>query len=266
MFNIKELYSNRIGGKSVSNKLKNENIRLNESIEEVKVLDFTNKAKPSKLDFAVLLDLSKSKDFDKEYSNLDFYKACSAYMKVERFVDLDYKSEIGFSKGIEEVMRILPLAFANKDDYIITATFNDNVLVEMVKYLDGKTYKYNLNKFNKYLIDFDDIDESILKKCKLLYINYPNNPTGVIANHDFFKEVIKAAKKYNFIVVNDASYIDFCFDEIDKLSFLSVEGAKDVGIEIYDMCKIFNINGVKGGFVAGNKEIIKVYKNIKSSM
>ena len=100
----------------------------------------------------------------------------------------------------------------------------------------------------------------------MLYINYPNNPTGAVATKEFFKEVVKYAKKYNFIVVHDAAYLDLCFDNESKISFLSVDGAKEVGVELYSFSKSFNMTGWRIGFVAGNKDIIKAYGTVKENM
>jgi len=216
MFDINELYSNRIKGKiNNPNKTKKENI-------------------------------------------LDVTKACAAYLKVEHNLNLDSKSEITPSRGIKEVINFLSIGFVNKDDYIITISPSYNKISSVVEWLEGKTYEYKLHRFNKYLIDFEDIEENILKKCKILHINYPNNPTGEVANKEFFKDIIKYAKKYNFIVINDASDIDLCFNDIDKISFMSVEGAKDIGVELY---KVNNQN-----FIVGNKNIIKIYEMINENV
>lgn len=277
MFNINELFANRIGGKNYLNninlyrfakikKAKEEAISKGENLLDLGI------GEPDKRADDIIVDslYKEAKKWEnREYADngcLEFNKACSGYLRVEHGVNLDYKSEIMHCIGIKEALNILPLAFVNKDDYIITTSPGYNVMANMGKWLDCNIYEYKLNKFNNYLIDFEDIDENILKKCKLLYINYPNNPTGSVATKEFFKEVVKYAKKYNFIVVHDAAYIDLCFDDIDKISFLSVEGAKDVGVELYSFSKCFNMTGWRIGFVAGNKDIIKAYGSVKENL
>jgi len=264
MININELYSKRIGGKEFLNKVKLSSSLSNDNFE-LEVLDFSKESN-DKMDKCIIDELCKSIKEEKEIDDLKFNKACCAYLRVEQFADVDYKSEICACNGVKEALNTLPLAFINKDDYLITAVEGCKVIDNKVKLLEGKVYECKLNKFNNYLVDFDDINEDILKKCKLLYISYPNNPTGAVANEEFFKEVIKYAKKYNFIVIHDATYLDLCFDELDKISFLSVEGAKDVGVELYSFSQIFNMSDYKVGFVAGNKDIIKAYKTIKEKM
>ena len=277
MFNISELFASRIGGK---NYLNNSNIYRFTKIKNAKqeainkgydVLDFGIGEPDKKADDVIIDSLyEEAKKWEnREYADngcIEFNKACSGYLRVEHNIDVDYKSEVMHCIGIKEALNILPLAFINKDDYIITTSPGYNVMSNMGKWLDCKVYEYKLNKFNKYLIDFEDIDENILKKCKLLYLNYPNNPTGAVATREFFKSVIKYAKKYNFIVVHDAAYIDLCFDNKDKVSFLSVEGAKDVGVELFSFSKSFNMTGWRIGFIAGNKDIIKAYGTVKENM
>lgn len=277
MFDINELFADRIGGKSYLN---NSNIYRFTKIKRAKqeainkgydVLDFGIGEPDKKADDVIVDSLyEEAKKWEnREYADngcIEFNKACSGHLLFEHNVDVDYKSEIMHCMGIKEALNILPLAFINKDDYIITTSPGYNIMANMGKWLDCKVYEYKLNKFNKYLIDFEDIDESILKKCKLVYINYPNNPTGAVATKEFFKEVIKYAKKYNFIVVHDAAYIDLCFDNKDKVSFLSIEGAKDVGVELFSFSKSFNMTGWRIGFIAGNKDIIKAYGTVKENM
>lgn len=277
MININDLFAERIGGK---NYLNNTNIYRFTKIKKAKeeainkgydVIDFGIGEPDKKADDRIIDSLyQEAKKWEnREYADngcLEFNKACSAYLRVEHGITLDYKNEIMHCIGIKEALNILPLAFINKDDYIITTSPGYNIMANMGQWLDCKVYEYKINKFNKYLIDFEDIDEEVLKKCKLLYINYPNNPTGAVATKEFFKEVVKFAKKYNFIVVHDAAYIDLCFDNIDKISFLSVEGAKDVGVELYSFSKSFNMTGWRIGFIAGNKDIIKAYGTIKENL
>lgn len=254
MININELFANRIGGNQFSNNLITKKVNIKNINEEMKILDFSKETNN---------EIIKE---DKYFDCMELKKSCSAYLRVEQFVDVDYKSEISISNGVKEILNILPLAFINKDDYIITTIPGCDILANMGKWCDGKVHEYKLNKFNNYLIDFEDIDEKILKKCKILYINYPNNPTGAIANKEFFKDVIKYAKKYSFIVVHDATYIDLYYDDFEKISFLSVEGAKDVGVELYSISKSSYMNDCKLGFIAGNKEIIKAYNLVKEKM
>lgn len=268
MFDIKELFSKRMSEKKGIDKIGalKEKIRIN----EFNLVDFSRDDSDEFIDQKIIESLveginckNSSCHFENEY--LEFNSACSAYLKIEQNAELDYKNEIINCGEVKKVLNMLTLGFVDKDDYIIVARPNAYINEDISKWVDGKVYEYELNKFNDYLIDFEDIDENILKKCKLLYLNYPNNPTGKVANNEFYKEVIRYAKKYNFIVINDASYIDLCFDNNDKVSFLSVDGAKEVGVEIYSFSKNFSMGKYKIGFIGGNKEIIRAYKIIREA-
>lgn len=258
MMDFKGLYSKRIKQQQLDkNKPKNQTIINNEN----ELINLTEKSKKEKIDI-INEELKSSKQLNK----YEFEKPCSAYLRVEHALDIDYKNELTKCKDRKELLLLFSLLLLDREDYIITTTPNNNYTNTISKYFDCNVYQYRLKKFNNYLIDFEEIDEKILKKCKLLYINYPNNPTGAVANKAFYKEVIKYAKKYNFIVVNDASYIDLCFDEISKVSLLSIEGAKDVGVEFYNVSNLLDISTINEGFIAGNRELIRIYETIKRDL
>ena len=112
--------------------------------------------------------------------------------------------------------------------------------------------------------DLDAVNKEDLKKAKFLYINYPNNPTGATATFDFFKQVVEFAQKHNIIVVHDAAYAALSFNG-KPLSFLSVDGAKDVGIELHSFSKAFNMTGWRLAFVAGNEKIVGAFGHVKDN-
>jgi len=112
----------------------------------------------------------------------------------------------------------------------------------------------------------DSIPKSILKKTKLIWINYPNNPTSALANKEFFEKVVEIASKYNIIVCHDAAYIDVGYDGYEPLSFLSIDGAKEVGIEFYSLSKTFNMTGWRIGFALGNRDVIKGLGKVKANV
>jgi LL-diaminopimelate aminotransferase len=119
---------------------------------------------------------------------------------------------------------------------------------------------------NDFLPDLEEIDEEIAQRAKLMFINYPNNPTAAVANKDFFEEVVKFAKKYDILVCHDFAYSEMTFDDYKASSFLEVEGAKDVGIEFHSLSKTYNMTGWRLGFVVGNKEAISALSIIKTNI
>lgn len=196
----------------------------------------------------------------------EFKEKVSEYFNQEYGVYFDPKSEINHCLGIKSALSILPLCFINPGDYVLSSSPGYVVLENMAKWLGANVIHLDLNEDNNYLFDLDEIDEEILRKTKILYMNYPNNPTGQIANVEFYKKIIDCAQKYNFIVVNDAAYIDLTFEQKDKLSFMQVEGAKSVGVELHSFSKGYNMTGFRIGYIIGNKEIIKAFKLVKDNL
>jgi LL-diaminopimelate aminotransferase len=118
---------------------------------------------------------------------------------------------------------------------------------------------------NSFLPDLSLIPQPVLKRAKLLYLNYPNNPTGAVASIEFFKQVVDFAKKNNIIVIHDSAYSALTYDGYKPLSFLSVQGAMDVGLEVHSLSKAFNMTGWRIGFICGNSKAIKAYATVKDN-
>ena len=104
-----------------------------------------------------------------------------------------------------------------------------------------------------------------MKKAKLLYLNYPNNPTGASATRGFFEQVVAFAKQHHLIVIHDAAYAALVFDGEKPLSFLSVPGAKEVGVELHSLSKSFNMTGWRIGFIAGHPNLVKAFATVKDN-
>lgn len=195
------------------------------------------------------------------------FKDAAANYMAEFFdvKDINPNSEIIHVIGAKSALSILPNAFINKGDYMLSTIPGYPVLATHTKYLGGKIYNLPITQQNNFLPDFKLIPADVLAKTKLLYINYPNNPTGASATVEFFEEVVKFAKENKIVVVHDAAYAALTFDGVKPLSFLSVPGAKEVGIEIHSLSKSYNMTGWRLGFVAGNELVIKAFANIKDN-
>ena len=198
--------------------------------------------------------------------NLPFQEAAAAYMqKVFGVSGLNPQTEICHSIGSKPALAMLPQAFINPGDVAIVTVPGYGVLATMTRFLGGEAYALPLLPENDFLPDLNAVPPEIAKRAKLLYINYPNNPTGAVATPEFFQEVIDFAKKNEIIVVSDAAYAALTFDGYAPLSFLSVPGAKDVGVEIQSLSKAFNMTGWRLGFVAGNEKVVKAFACIKDN-
>jgi LL-diaminopimelate aminotransferase len=123
-----------------------------------------------------------------------------------------------------------------------------------------------LLEVNHFLPDFSVIPEDVLKRAKLMFINYPNNPTSAVTHRGFYAEVIRLAKKYNIIVCHDAAYSEIYYDEKKPMSFLEVEGAREVGIEFHSLSKTYNMTGWRIGFAAGHRDVIAGLGKIKTNL
>ena len=182
------------------------------------------------------------------------FKAAAAYYLKEVFSveGIDADTEIVHSIGSKPALAMLPSCFINPGDITIMTVPGYPVLGTHTKYLGGEVFTVELTKENNFLPDLTAIPEDIARRAKLLYLNYPNNPTGASATVEFFTEVVEWAKKYDVVVVHDAPYAALTYDGIKPFSFLSVPGAKDVGVELHSLSKSYNMTGWRIGFVAGN--------------
>ena len=130
----------------------------------------------------------------------------------------------------------------------------------------GIPYFLPLRKDNGFLPRLSEIPQEVAEKAKILFINYPNNPTSAIAEKPFFEEVVAFARRYQMIVCHDAAYSEIAFDGYQPLSFLEAEGAKEVGIEFHSLSKTFNMTGWRIGFAVGHSEIISGLGRVKTNI
>ena len=179
--------------------------------------------------------------------------------------NLDPKTEINHVIGTKSALAMLPAAFINPGDITLMPTPSYPILGTHTEYYGGKVVHLPLLEENGFLPRLDTLGETVLQRAKLLYLNYPNNPIGASANVEFFSEVVKFAKKHELIVVHDAAYAALVFDGEKPLSFLSVPGAKEVGIELHSLSKSFNMTGWRIGFIAGNSKLIKAFATVKDN-
>ena len=195
---------------------------------------------------------------------LDFKIAAATYMKeVFAVEDLNPETEINHVIGSKSALAMIPTAFINPGDITIMPIPNYPILETHTKYLGGEVVHLPLLAENAFLPKLDSLNKSVLKKAKLLYLNYPNNPTGAIATREFFMEVVQFAKESELIVIHDAAYAALVFDDERPISFLSIPGAKEVGIELHSLSKSFNMTGWRIGFVAGNEKLVHAIATVK---
>ncbi|MCD6353596.1 MAG: LL-diaminopimelate aminotransferase [Proteobacteria bacterium] len=181
-------------------------------------------------------------------------------------VKLDPETEVIILIGSKEGIAHLPLAFIDNGDYGLVPDPGYPVYKTSILFAGGIPHFLPLLKENHYLPDLDKVPQAIRNKSKLLFLNYPNNPTSATAGKEFFEQAIAFCRNHNIIICHDAAYTEIYFNEKKPLSFLEVEGAKEVGIEFHSLSKTFNMAGWRIGFAVGNSEIIAALGQIKTNI
>jgi len=195
-----------------------------------------------------------------------FRQAVALWYKNRFGVDLYPDNEVMALIGSKEGIAHIFLAFVGPGDFSLIPEPGYPVYKTATLFANGFPYIMPLLEENDFLPDLEKIDEEIAQRVKLMFINYPNNPTAAVANKDFFEKVVKFAKKYDILVCHDFAYSEMTFDDYKASSFLEVEGAKDVGIEFHSLSKTYNMTGWRLGFAVGNKEAISALSIIKTNV
>jgi LL-diaminopimelate aminotransferase len=196
----------------------------------------------------------------------EFQEAAARYLeKVYGLTGINPYEHIVHGIGSKPVLAMLPVCFINPGDILLTTVPGYPVTATYTRYLGGQVYNLPLLESNSFLPDLTKIPGPVLNKAKLLYLNYPNNPTGAVATPEFFSAVVDFAKKENIIVIHDAPYSGLTYDGYKPLSFLSVKGAMNVGIEVHSLSKAFNMTGWRIGFVCGSSKAIQAYATVKDN-
>jgi LL-diaminopimelate aminotransferase len=195
----------------------------------------------------------------------EFKDAAARYMqKVYGVSNIDPGTEVLHGIGSKPVLALMPAIFINPGDVTLMTVPGYPVMGTHTRWYGGEVVNMPLLEKNGFLPDLDSIPADVRKKAKLLYINYPNNPTGAGASKEFFVKVVKFAQENNIIVVHDAAYAALMYGS-KPLSFLSVPGAKDVGVEIHSLSKAYNMTGWRLAFIVGNERVIAGYGNVKDN-
>jgi LL-diaminopimelate aminotransferase len=197
---------------------------------------------------------------------LSFRQAIADWYKKRFKVSLNPETEVLSLIGSKEGIGHIPLAFINPGDIALVPSPGYPVYPIATLFAGGRSYIMPLVKENNFLPDLEVIPASILKKSRLMFINYPNNPTTAVASRDFYQDVTNLAAKNNIIVCHDAAYSEIYYDSQKPLSFLQIPGAKDVGIEFHSLSKTYNMTGWRIGFAVGNAKVLAGLGKIKTNL
>ena len=196
----------------------------------------------------------------------EFRQAVASWYKNRFRVNLDPEQEVIALIGSKEGIAHIFLAFIDPGDFSLIPDPGYPVYKTGTLFANGFPYIMPLLEENDFLPNLEEIDEEVAQRAKLMFINYPNNPTAAVANKDFFEKVVKFAKKYDILVCHDFAYSEMTFDGYKTSSFLEIEGAKEVGIEFHSLSKTYNMTGWRLGFAVGNKDAISALSTIKTNI
>ena len=197
---------------------------------------------------------------------LAFREAAANWCKESRGLEIDPISETLTMIGSKEGVAHIPLAFINQGDVVLVPDPAYPVYNIGTQFAGGISHIMPLLEENNFLPDLDIIPKDILARTKLMFLNYPNNPTSATAGTKFFGEVVDFANENDILVVHDNAYSEMVFDGYKAPSFLSVDGAMDIGIELYSLSKTYNMTGWRIAFAVGNSEMITGFGKVKSNI
>lgn len=192
--------------------------------------------------------------------------AFAAYYFNRFGIDLDPDHEVLGLIGSKEGLFNLSQVIVNKGDLVLLPDPGYPVYEIGTVITQAERYYMPLLAKNNFLPDLEDIPEDVAKRAKLMWLNYPNNPTGAVAPLGFFEDVIAFARRYQIIIAHDAPYVDVCFDDYRAPSILQVPGAKDICIEFNSLSKTYNMAGWRVGVAVGNPDIIRLLRVYKSQL
>ena len=196
----------------------------------------------------------------------ELHRAIADWYKRRFDVTLDPDTEVLPLIGSKEGIGHIAFCFIDPNDIALVPDPAYPVYAVGTQLAGGRPYYLPLKEENGFLPDLKDIKDFILKSTKILWLNYPNNPTGAVAGLDFFQQVVEFARKNNILVCHDGPYSEVAYDEYEPVSFMQVAGAKEVGIEFHSLSKTYNMTGWRIGMVVGNAEAVRALKTLKSNL
>ncbi len=193
-------------------------------------------------------------------------RAIAGWYKQRFGVSLDPDKEVLPLIGAKEGIAHIALCFIDPGDVALVPDPGYPVYAVGTTLAGGEPYYMPLTEKNNFLPDLNSIPGDVIKRAKLLWINYPNNPTGAVADLDFFNQVVGFARQHDLVVCHDGPYTEVAFDGYRPVSFMQADGAKDVGVEFHSLSKSYNMTGWRIGMAVGNAEMIDALKRVKSNL
>ncbi len=198
--------------------------------------------------------------------SLVFRQAISVWCKKRFGVNFDAATEILPLIGSKEGIAHLPLAFINPGDTVLIPDPCYPPYKSGTLFAGGKSHLMPLKEENGFLPDFTSIPDQVIQSSKIIFINYPNNPTGAIAPRSFYEKLVKWATHHKILIASDVAYSEVYYGQQKPLSIFQIPGAKDVAIEFHSLSKTCNMTGWRVGFAVGRAEAISALLRVKSNM
>lgn len=195
-----------------------------------------------------------------------FRRAIANWYHRRYDVELDPDSEALPLLGSKEGLTHLALAYVNPGDLVLVPTPAYPAHFRGPLIAGAKVHSIVLKPENDWLIDLGDIPDEVARQAKILYFNYPSNPTTATAPREFFFDIVKFARKYEILLVHDLCYAELAFDGYQPTSLLEIPGAKEIGVEFHTLSKTYNMAGWRVGFVVGNRHIIQGLRTLKTNL
>jgi len=193
-------------------------------------------------------------------------RAAADFCRARFGIELDPSSEVLALIGSKEGIAHLPVALVDPGDVVLCPDPGYPVYATGTRFMGGEVYPMPLRRERGFLPDLGAIPADVAARAKLLWINYPNNPTAALAPRGFYEELIAFARKHDIIVASDLAYSEMYFDDEPPPSILEIPGAREVAIEFHSLSKTYNMTGWRVGFAAGNRELVGALGKVKTNV
>ncbi len=274
---IQDLFAERIGGRNYGKataiykfeKIKRAKKAAREAHPGIELLDL-GVGEPDEMAFSEIvrvLQEEASRPENRGYADNggpELKAAAARYLERMCGVRVDPDTQVTHSIGSKAALTLLPACFINPGDIVLMTTPGYPVFGTHARYYGGEVHAMKLTEENQFLPDLGAVPADVLKRAKVMVLNYPNNPTGASATPEFFRDVVAFAKKNRLIVIHDFAYAALVFDG-RPLSLLSTPGAMELAVELHSCSKNFNMTGWRCGFVTGNSDMVRAYSDVKDN-
>jgi LL-diaminopimelate aminotransferase len=196
----------------------------------------------------------------------EFREAAASFYRARFGVELDPSSEIVPALGGKEAVGHIAFALLDPGDVCLSPDPGYPPYTSGPVFANAEVHHLPLVEANGFLPDLDAIPAAILARANLLFLDYPNNPTGAVVGPGYFERAVEFARANDLVVVHDNAYSELCYDGYRAPSFLEAPGAKEVGVEIFSLSKGWNMTGWRSGIVAGNAEVVERYRQLKTNL